>query len=97
MGRPHQKPRPTNTATNTGASAVPSPSSAFSTRTDRSTPSGWNTEAYVLRIGTVRPNPAPRNAVAASSSGYAADWSVFTPALTISSPIAAVLHPRPIR
>ena len=45
IGRPHQKPRPTKMATRTGATAVPSPSSAFSTSTARSTPSGWNTEA----------------------------------------------------
>ena len=35
-GRPHQKPRPTKTATKTGARAVPSPSSALSVRTARS-------------------------------------------------------------
>ena len=39
-GRPHQKPRPTKIATKTGASAVPSPSRALSTRTDRSTAVG---------------------------------------------------------
>jgi hypothetical protein len=44
-GRPHQNPRPTKMATNTGASAVPRPSSAFSTSTARSTLSGWNAEA----------------------------------------------------
>src|SRR6516164_8370300 len=43
-GRPHQNPRPRKMATNTGASAVPSPSSAFSTSTARSTLSGWKTE-----------------------------------------------------
>ena len=32
-GSPHQNPRPTKTATNTGASAVPNPRSALSTRT----------------------------------------------------------------
>ena len=40
IGRPHQKPRPTKIATRTGASAVPSPSSALSVSTERSTLSG---------------------------------------------------------
>ena len=40
-GRPHQKPSPSKRATNTGASAVPSPSSALRTSTERSTASGW--------------------------------------------------------
>ena len=35
-GSPHQKPKPTKMATNTGARMVPSPSSAFSTRTEAS-------------------------------------------------------------
>jgi hypothetical protein len=39
-GRPHQKPRPTKRATNTGASAVPTPSNALSTRMDESTACG---------------------------------------------------------
>src|SRR5262249_21298404 len=72
-GRPHQKPRPTKIATNTGASAVPSPSSALSTRTEDSTPAGWNAAVRVFRAGTVSPKPAPRNAVATSNSGNAAD------------------------
>ncbi len=67
-GRPHQNPRPTKMATNTGARAVPSPSSALSASTEASTRSGWNAAVRVLRAGTVRPNPAPRHAVAASSS-----------------------------
>ena len=35
-GSPHQNPRPTKIATNTGASVVPSPSNAFSTSTEAS-------------------------------------------------------------
>src|ERR1700735_543729 len=68
IGRPVQNPMPTNIATNTGASAVPSPSRAFSTSTDRSTACGWNAAASVFSAGTARPKPAPRQAVAASSS-----------------------------
>ena len=68
-GSPTQKPRPTKIATNTGASAVPSPSSEFSTSTERSTVSGWNAAVNVLMDGTVSPNPTPRHAVASRSSG----------------------------
>ncbi len=39
-GSPHQNPRPTKTATNTGASTVPSPSRALRTRIERSTAAG---------------------------------------------------------
>jgi hypothetical protein len=67
-GSATQTPSPTNTATNTGASAVPRPSSELRTSTDRSTASGWNAAANVFSDGTVSPNPAPRQAVAASSS-----------------------------
>ncbi len=67
-GRPHQNPRPTKTATNTGASAVPSPRSALSARTERSTAAGWNTAVNVLRLGTVSPNPVPSAAVATRSN-----------------------------
>ena len=55
-------------ATNTGANTVPSPRSAFSTSTEASTRSGWNAAVSALMAGTVRPKPAPRQAVAASSS-----------------------------
>ena len=68
-GRPTQNPRPTKIATNTGASAVPRPSSEFSTSTERSTVSGCNAAVNVLIDGTVSPNPTPRHAVATSSSG----------------------------
>src|SRR6185437_907860 len=51
-GRPHQNPSPTNIATNTGASAVPSPSRALRTKTARSTPSGWKSDTKVLMTGT---------------------------------------------
>ncbi len=66
-GSPHQNPRPTNTATNTGASAVPSPSRAFSTSTDESTLVGLKAAVNVLRAGTVKPNPMPRLVVASRS------------------------------
>ena len=68
-GSPTQKPRPTKIATNTGASAVPSPSSALSPSTERSTAPGWNAAVNVLIDGTVSPNPAPRQPVATRSSG----------------------------
>ena len=68
-GRPTQNPRPTKIATNTGASAVPSPSSELRTSTERSTVSGWNAAVNVLIDGTVSPKPTPRHAVASSSSG----------------------------
>jgi hypothetical protein len=67
-GSPHQKPRPTNSATNTGARAVPSPSNAFNVRIERSMAAGWNVAVRVLRVGTVSPKPAPRNAVATRSN-----------------------------
>ena len=67
-GRPHQNPKPMKMATNTGARAVPNPRSAFRTRTEPSTRSGWNAAVRVLMAGTVRPNPAPKHAVAASRS-----------------------------
>ena len=41
-GMPHQKPRPTKTATKTGAKAVPNPRSALRTRTALSARSGRN-------------------------------------------------------
>ena len=44
------------------------PRRALSTRTDRSTAAGWNAAVNVLRVGTVSPNPTPRQAVATSSS-----------------------------
>ena len=68
IGSPCQNPRPTKMATNTGASAVPRPSRAFSTSTEPSTLSGWNAAVSALMAGTVSPNPAPRHAVAASSN-----------------------------
>ena len=67
-GRPHQKPSPSKIATNTGASTVPSPSSAFRTRIERLTAVGLNAAVNVLSAGTVKPKPAPRLAVARSSS-----------------------------
>ena len=75
-GSPHQNPSPTNIATNSGASAVPRPSNAFRTSTEWSTASGWNTAVKVFSVGTVRPKPAPRNAVATSSSEYATPCSL---------------------
>jgi hypothetical protein len=51
-------------ATKTGASTVPRPSSALSTRIERSTAPGLNAAVNVLSAGTVKPNPAPRDAVA---------------------------------
>ena len=66
-GRPHQKPRPSKIATNTGASTVPRPSSAFSTRIERSTAVGLNAAVNVLSAGTQKPKLAPRLAVATSS------------------------------
>jgi len=67
-GSPIQNPMPVNAATNAGASAVPRPSSALSTSTALSAAAAWNAAASVLSDGTVRPKPAPRHAVAASSS-----------------------------
>ena len=61
---PARMPSPTKIATNTGASTVPSPSSAFSISTARPRAPGWKRAASVLRVGTARPNPAPRHAVA---------------------------------
>ena len=40
-------------------------------RIEWSTPAGWKAAANVFRVGTVSPNPAPRLAVASSSSQYA--------------------------
>src|SRR5205085_9606819 len=96
-GRPHQKPRPTKIATNTGARAVPRPSNAFNTSTARSCPSGWNADAKVLSAGTVSPNPAPRKPVAVSSKPYATGVLPVNPQLTISSAIATTSAPSPAR
>jgi hypothetical protein len=96
-GRPTQKPRPTKIATNTGASAVPSPSSALSESTDRSTASGWNAAVNVLIDGTVSPNPTPRQPVASRSSGKATEWLPITKRLAISRIMAARLAHRPAR
>src|SRR5271165_4117034 len=63
-GRPHQIPNPTKIATKTGASAVPTPSKAFSTSTALSTLCGKNAAAKVLIAGTVSPNPTPMQVVA---------------------------------
>ena len=68
IGNPTQNPAPLKAATNAGARAVPRPSRALSTRTDLSSASGWKAAANVFSDGTVRPNPAPRQAVAMSSS-----------------------------
>ena len=80
---------PLNAATNTGAMAVPSPSSAFRTRTDRSTAAGCSAAARVLSDGTDSPNPAPRQAVAPSSSANAAACWCTTSQLAISRTIEA--------
>ena len=58
-------------ATNSGASAVPSPSSALSTSTAESTLAGLNAAVNVLSAGTVNPKPTPRLVVASSRSAYA--------------------------
>ena len=47
-GSPTQNPMPLNTATNAGASAVPRPSSALSTRTDLSSASGFSAAVSVF-------------------------------------------------
>ncbi len=65
-GKPHQTPSPTNSTMNTGASAVPNPSSAFNPSTARSTAPGKNAAAKVFNAGTVKPNPTPMHVVAAS-------------------------------
>ena len=96
-GKPHQKPSPTKIATNTGASAVPRPSSAFNTRTARSSPSGWNAAANVFSAGTVSPKPAPRNPVATSSSGYATAVLSANPQLTTRSVIETTSAASPAR
>ena len=57
-GSPRQMPRPTKTATKTGASAVPSPSRAFRTSTG-GPPPRVNAAVKVLSVGTVRPKPTP--------------------------------------
>ncbi len=41
IGKPHQAPTPTKSATKTGARAVPSPSRALRVRIAMSTPPGW--------------------------------------------------------
>ena len=51
----------------------------------------------MFSTGTVSQNPAPRNAVATSSSGYAAAWLVLTSVLASSSTIETVLLARPSR
>ena len=51
----------------------------------------------MFSTGTVRPNPAPRNAVATRSIGYAAAWSLLTSVLASSSTIATMLQARPSR
>ena len=96
-GRPHQKPNPTKTATKIGASAVPRPSSAFSTSIDESTFSAWNAAVKVFSAGTVNPKPTPRLAVATSSSPYATPWSLSTAALTTRSVIASRFASSPTR
>ena len=96
-GSPHQKPRPSKMATNTGASTVPRPNRAFSTRIERSTAVGLNAAVNVLSAGTQKPKPAPRLAVARSSSPYARPWSSVRNELTRSSTIARRLAQRPAR
>ena len=59
IGRPHQKSRPMNTATSSGASAVPTPSSALSTSTDESTLPGVERGRERVERGTVNPKPTP--------------------------------------
>ena len=95
-GSPIQNPRPLKTATNTGAMAVPRPSSAFKTRTDLSTAAGCSAAAKVLSDGTESPNPAPRHAVAASSSPNAAACWWTTSQLTISRAIEARSAAKPV-
>ena len=65
IGSPHQAPRPMKRATNRGASAVPTPSSALRVRTALSTVAGWKAAVNVLTAGTTRPKPTPSAAVAA--------------------------------
>jgi hypothetical protein len=60
-------PSPTKIATKTGASAVPSPSSAVRTSTAESIFCGKKAAVKVFRAGTVRPKPMPRLVVARSS------------------------------
>jgi hypothetical protein len=94
-GRPIQNPTPLNAATNTGARAVPRPSSALRTRTDLSTAAGCSVAASVLSAGTESPNPAPRHAVASSSSANAAACLCTTSQLAISRIIEARSAARP--
>src|SRR6478752_4897964 len=84
-GSPHQKPRPTNTATNSGANAVPSPSRALSTSTDESTLVGLNAAVNVFSAGTVKPKPMPRLVVASNSKPYATGSLLVNSELTTRS------------
>ena len=74
---------------------MPSPSRALSTRIERSAVPRWNAAANVLRAGTVRPNPAPRQAVASRSRTYATCWSEVRKELTSRSAIDRKLAARP--
>ena len=84
-------------ATKTGASTVPNPSSALSTRIERLTAFGLNAAVNVFKAGTVKPKPAPRLAVATSNSPYASDWSSVRNELTRRRTIETRLAVRPTR
>ena len=86
-----------NTATSSGASAVPTPNSALSTSTDESTLSGLNAAVNVLSAGTVKPKPTPRENVAHNRSAYAAPSSCSKIALITSRVIATTLASMPTR
>ncbi len=88
---------PRNTATSTGASAVPRPSSALRYRTARSAAAGKNAAARLFSAGTVSPNPIPSEVVAASSIRYGSGPAPIANWLSTSRVIAARSPTRPAR
>ena len=84
-------------ATSSGASAVPTPSSALSTRIDESTVAGLNAAVNVLSAGTVKPKPTPSENVAHKRSTYATPSSCSKIALMTSRVIEITFASMPTR
>ncbi len=96
-GRPHHQPMPRKTATSTGASAVPRPSSALRYSTARSTAERKKAPTRLLSDGTVSPKPIPRLVVASSRTRYGSGPAPMVNWLTTSSAIAATSPTSPAR
>ena len=94
-GSPHQIPSPMNTATKTGASAVPRPSSALSASTATSTRRGNSDAASELTTGIVSPKPIPMRPVAPSRKRKGGGMRPQAKRLDTSSAIDARSAPRP--